>query len=111
MAQHDTRSFKKVAVLTGLTVLVGGAEISGADAATIFQSQLFPAFQPGQSPSNLEFNFFNPAAGNLTDVKIDLVSTVASPVNAFGITATVQLPSTTLIYPGGTSSLQVIGQH
>ena len=32
---HDPNSFKKVAVLTGLTVLIGGAEISNAHANTI----------------------------------------------------------------------------
>ena len=31
---HDPNSFKKVAALTGLTVLIGGAEISNAHATT-----------------------------------------------------------------------------
>lgn len=52
--KHDTGSFKKVAVLTGLTVLVGGAEISHANADTVSQ--------------DITFNFTNPDTGSVTDL-------------------------------------------
>jgi len=76
---HDTSSFRKVAVLTGLTMLVGGAEISSAD--TIFQTQnvgLFP--QPPlhgpDSTNSLSYNLFNPSLGFLTNVTVGLTSQI-----------------------------------
>lgn len=38
---ESTNSYKKVAVLTGLTMLVGGAEILEADAATVTETHTF----------------------------------------------------------------------
>jgi hypothetical protein len=74
----EPRSFKKVAVLTGLTALIGGAEISNADAATVSQRNTF-----GFSPSsvNLSFKSFNALgiSGELTGVTLNLVSHVFLP--------------------------------
>jgi len=97
---RDTSLSTKVAVLTGLTVLVGGAEISGADAATIFQTQSFLELLPNQTPAQLAYNLFNPSQGTLTDVHIVLASGVFAPINSFNTTASITLPSTTINYPG-----------
>ena len=91
---RDTSLSTKVAVLTGLTVLVGGAEISGADAATIFQTQSFLELLPDQTPAQLAYNLFNPSQD--TDVHIVLMSEVFAPINSFSTTASVTLPSTTI---------------
>ena len=77
MTHHDAKSFKKAAVLTGLTVLVGGAEISSADAATILQHQTFTEFKENSlSPLNLAFNQFNPGLGTLTQAQWSVDSTI-----------------------------------
>ena len=50
-------SLKKAAVLTGLTVLMGGAEVSRADATTMSTSEtdMISLNIPGSSPSPLVF--------------------------------------------------------
>jgi hypothetical protein len=78
---HDPSSFKKVAVLTGLTALIGGAEISDADAAAVSQTDTFAFSTAGGSPAtiNLSFNGFNTAFGTLTGVELTLNSQVRVP--------------------------------
>ena len=78
---HDPNSFKKVAVLTGLTALIGGAEISSADAATTSQTDSFNFSTVGGSPAtiNLPFNGFDTALGMLTGVTLRLSSNVQLP--------------------------------
>lgn len=80
MTKHDPKSFKKVAVLTGLTVLVGGAEISSIEAATIVQSPGF--FVPENDTRNLTYNFFDSSLGNLTGVEWQLTSISFATVDA-----------------------------
>jgi hypothetical protein len=76
---RDTGSMKKVAVLTGLTMLVGGAEISEAEAATTTpQTDTFFLSTSGSPTSqNLNFSAFNTALGTLTGVLFDLNSNVS----------------------------------
>jgi hypothetical protein len=76
MSHHDAKSFKKVAVLTGLTVLVGGAEISSTDAATILQHQTFNSLQENSPALTLTYNQFDPLLGTLTAAQWDLNSTI-----------------------------------
>jgi hypothetical protein len=85
---HDPNTFKKAAVLTGLTVLIGGAEISNADAATISDpTQTFNisiglsgSKTPSSTTDNLTFAGFNASFGNLTQVEVQLNSTIVSDV-------------------------------
>jgi hypothetical protein len=76
---QDRGSFKKVAVLTWLTVLVGGSQIAAA--STISQTNS-PSFNlnlsnpPTTTNKSLSFDRFNGALGTLTDVKIDLASSI-----------------------------------
>ena len=75
---QDTSSSKKVAVLTGLTMLVGGAEIASAD-TTNPETHGFALCGnpfPCQSSANLSFNLFNPSLGSLTGVTIGLSSNI-----------------------------------
>lgn len=79
MIQGDTSSFKKAAVLTGLTVLIGGAEISTADAATTLpetHSFFLSAFPGGTQTDALGFQQFNDALGTLTGVNFVLQSVI-----------------------------------
>jgi hypothetical protein len=88
---HDQSSFKKVAVLTGLTMVVGGVEISEAGAATLSQTITMPTVQvstssSGSNSATLNFDSFNnpslPTAGaTLTDVQFSLISDIS---NSFG---------------------------
>ena len=73
---HDPNSFKKIAVLTGLTVLIGGAEISHADAATTaLQTGTFDFSADNSSVTQpLSFTGFPTSLGTLLDVNVDLVS-------------------------------------
>ena len=89
MTQHDTSSFKKAAVLTGLTVLVGGAEISSAEAATTVPEveAISIGFSGGQA--DLLFNQFN-QPGTLTGVKFQLNSSL-DIFNSNGFTASVSV--------------------
>ena len=76
MTHHDVKAFKKVAVLTGLTVLVGGAEISSADAATLNQHLTFNSLTENSGPHTLNFNQFDPSLGTLTNAGWNVDSTV-----------------------------------
>jgi hypothetical protein len=83
MIQHDAKSFKKFAVLTGLTVLVGGAEISAADAATTTPETRNFSLNNFSTHTQLQFDQFNPLDplylnGTLTGVKFDLNSNIQS---------------------------------
>src|SRR5262245_21668068 len=90
MTRHDTTSFKKVAVLTGLTVLVGGAEISSA--ATLVQDQNFGPLHGPSSNTTLNFNKFN-LAGTLTQVDLVLTSQI---FEAVGVNASVAVSGQSL---------------
>jgi len=83
---HDQGSLRKVAVLTGLTMVVGGAEISEVDAATLSQTILMPSVQvsttsSGSNSATLNFNQFNPSLGTLTDVEFGLISDISNTVS------------------------------
>jgi MYXO-CTERM domain-containing protein len=81
----EASALKKVAVLTGLTMVVGGAEISEARAATVTQVQTFnfslfgtsgpppSTATPSPAPS---FSAFDTSKGTLTEVDFTLDSTV-----------------------------------
>ena len=90
---HDTSSFKKVAVLTGLTALVGGAEISNADAATTSQTDAIGLSTSGGATATemLPFSGFNPALGTLTAVELSVVSNVVFQIGATSATTSVQI--------------------
>jgi hypothetical protein len=95
---HDPNSFKKIAVLTGLTVLIGGAEISNADAATTtpqtdtFNFTIGSEFDGGSSSTSesLSFAGFNASLGTLTEVDVEVNSSINS--NATSLGASVTLP-------------------
>jgi hypothetical protein len=80
---QDSNSFKNVAVLTGLTMLIGGAEISNADANTISDpTQTFlyswSNFNSPTSLSNsLSFAGFDTSLGTLTQVEVQLNSEIS----------------------------------
>jgi hypothetical protein len=80
---HELSSFKKVAVLTGLTAVVGGAEISNADANIVSQIDTFSLSTASGSPAtqNWPFKSFNALgiSGKLTAVTLALRSTVTVP--------------------------------
>jgi hypothetical protein len=96
---HDPNSFKKVAALTGLTVLIGGAEISNADAATFSDPTQTFSYTIGTqydyesstlSPDGtLSFAGFNAALGTLTQVEVQLNSNFN--FNAHSVSASVTL--------------------
>ena len=81
---HDPSSFKRVAVLTGMTMLVGGAEISEVNAATLTQTIPFSVstgptdFDTVSNTDMLLLNGFNTlsSSGTLTDVQFSLDSNV-----------------------------------
>lgn len=108
---HDESSLKTVAVLTGLTMLVGGAEISEAGAATLSQSNDFDIQTQGTgSQSNsatLSFNQFNASLGTLTDVQFSLTSNISTEVEAENFTPTISAQvsvDSVQIGPTGTAS-------
>jgi hypothetical protein len=110
---NDASSFKKVAVLIGLIIVVGGAQISGADAATLTQSIVMPEIDTAgaSSQSNsatVDFNQFNAALGALTDVQFALNSIIDVEISAQGfnpgIAATVQIDGVQ-IGPTGTATV------
>jgi hypothetical protein len=113
---NDARLFKKVAILTGLVMAIGGAEIPEVDAATLTQSIPMPdimtAGENTQSNSaTVDFNQFNTALGTLTDVQLSLNSLISVEIVAQGfnpdIAATVQIDNVQ-IGPTG-SALAVLG--
>jgi hypothetical protein len=72
---HDP--LKKVAILTGLTMVMGGAEVSGAAAATTTaQVEAFTVTLAGQS-QDVSFTKFPSSLGTLTSVDFSLDSTLA----------------------------------
>jgi hypothetical protein len=90
---HDQSAFKKVAVLTGLTMLVGGAEISEVNAATLNQTIAFdfsvsPFENTASTPDTLHFDQFNTSMGTLTDVAFSLISNIGASGTWFDISAT-----------------------
>jgi hypothetical protein len=111
---HDTGSFKKVAVLTGLTMVVGGAEISEASAATLSLFDSMPIVQvsttsSGSNTATLNFNQFNAsgalAGATLTDVQFSLISNIQnSGSTPFSISATVTVDGGVQIGPTGTTT-------
>ena len=109
---HDPSSFKKVAVLTGLTMLVGGAEISEADATTLSQlSQQIdmPTVQTAgygsqSNSATLDFDQFPASSGTLTDVQFSLISNIGESGDVYSISAQVSVDSGVPIGPAGTAS-------
>jgi hypothetical protein len=102
---------KKVAVLTGLVMAVGGAEISEVDAATLTQTEAMPQIQTvgtllQSNSATVDFNQFNTALGTLTDVQFTLTSVIDVEIAAQGfnpsISATVQIDSAQ-VGPTGTA--------
>jgi hypothetical protein len=84
---HDTSSFKKVAVLTGLTAVIGGAEISNADAATTSQTDAISLITNTTATEMLPFNGFDPALGTLTGVELSVVTFVSVPPGSSATTS------------------------
>ena len=91
---HDPNTFKKAAVLTGLTVLIGGAEISNAGAATIsdptqtFNLSIPFQFTPGSTSTDLMFAGFNASLGTLTQVEVVQNSTISSDARTLNASTT-----------------------
>jgi hypothetical protein len=83
---NETSSFNKAAVLTGLTVLMGGAEVSGAEASQLLPlpSSVSQTVGPGSANAvntELDFNQFN-GPGTLTGVEFNLTSTIEQITNS-----------------------------
>jgi hypothetical protein len=81
---QDAGSFKKIAVLTGITALIGGAEISQSNATTLTTSQQTSTFDPftqtgnGTADSSVgPYNDFSSALGTLTGVQFGLSSSIS----------------------------------
>jgi hypothetical protein len=103
VTKHDPGSFKKAAVLTGLTVMMGGAEVSTADAATTVPQVLpFNISNTFHPPVNLDFNQFNDAGGTLTltGVNVGLNSNIDIGNTNGSFTATVSVNSAQLFSTG-----------
>ena len=99
MTQQDTTSFKKVAVLTGLTAFGGG--VCGANAATTApHTDTFllsvTGDGSGQISQNLSFPQFNPALGTLTGVEFSLNSNLFLPEGTFFGSASISVNSVQL---------------
>ena len=95
---QDERSFKKIAVLTGMTALIGGAEISQSNATTTTPQTLsFSTLtQMGDGttpPESVSFNDFNPTLGTLTAVQFILNSTITAINTNQSPNATVKVDS------------------
>jgi hypothetical protein len=83
---NEASSLKKAAVLTGLTMVIGGAEVSTADAAiitptsqnTTFSITGFGILTASPSPS---FQQFDPSLGTLTSVDFSLDSNISASVS------------------------------
>ena len=98
---QDISSFKKVAVLTALTMLVGGAEISSA--ATIFQPQNYGPLQGPDSSTSLSYNLFDPSLGTLSSVTFDFAGQF-SETNGVNFTANLDVNATILFTVIGTGN-------
>ena len=104
-------ALQKVAVLTGLTMVIGGAEISQSSAATMTQTQsatfnfsLFGEPMGGGATSATatpppSFLAFDSSKGILTEVDVILDSTLHSPAST---TATLTLGPFTITHSGTT---------
>ena len=110
---QDAGSFKKIAVLTGITALIGGAEISQSKATTLTpsQSQTFTSFtQTGNGTTDSSvgpYNDFSSALGTLTGVQFGLSSSISGNF-AFNdypgsLTATVTVDGITIGTPASTT--------
>jgi hypothetical protein len=92
---NEATALKKAAVLTGLTMLVGGSEIASAGTITEGPSNFGSLNEQGLPPGTtdfLQFNKFDPTLGNLTDVTISLNSSIFE-ISGISFTATVDSPS------------------
>ena len=93
----EASSLKKIAVLTGLTMLMGGAEVSGAAAATTtpqvdaFTFTIFPFQGTATQLLTPAFEKFDSSLGTLTSVDFGLDSSLSG----FG-TATISVDSVQL---------------
>jgi hypothetical protein len=90
----DPSSLKKVAILTGLIMIIGGARISEVDAATLMQLVDMPTIETdgafSQSNSaTVGFNQFNTGLGTLTDVQLSLTSDFSVDISAQGFNPSV----------------------
>ena len=94
-------SFKKLAVLTALTMLVGGAEISSA--ATIFQPQNYGPLQGPDSSTSLSYNLFDPSLGTLSSVTLDFAAQF-SETNGVNFTANLDVNATLFVTVIGTGN-------
>ncbi len=81
----SSTSFKNVVVLAGLMTLVGGAEISKVNAATMSLIDNLPAVQAtstsssiGVGTGSLSFNRFDVSMGTLTEVQFSLASNISA---------------------------------
>ena len=91
---NEASSLKKAAVLTGLTMVIGGAEVSTADAAiitptsqnTTFSITGFGILTASPSPS---FQQFDPSLGTLTSVDFSLDSNISANASITGFSATI----------------------
>ena len=107
---QDAGSFKKIAVLTGITALIGGAEISQSKATTLTpsQSQTFTSFtQTGNGTTDSSvgpYNDFSSALGTLTGVQFQLSSNIGE-LSTFtpSLTATVTVDGITISTPASTT--------
>jgi hypothetical protein len=89
--KRDPNSFKKLAVLTGLTALIGSAGVSNADATTTtpqtdtfnFNDNIPDDLIPSNSVS-LTFNPFDTSLGTLTGVLVELNSQLVTELYYFG---------------------------
>jgi hypothetical protein len=95
---NEASSLKKAAVLTGLTMVMGGAEVSTVDAATItftptslnntfsITAGTFSVATASPSPS---FQQFDPSLGTLTSVDFSLDSNISASSSSFSFNATI----------------------
>ena len=76
----EASSLKKIAVLTGLTMVMGGAEVSGAAANTTtpqIDAFTVTAFPFNSGSQNLSFQKFDSSLGTLTSVDFGLNSSLS----------------------------------
>jgi hypothetical protein len=105
---NETSSLKMAAVLTGLTMVMGGAEVSNASATTLFtpaESHTFSINQnlPVPPSQTLKFNQFNPSLGTLTSVDFSLDSNISGITNQTPLSATIQFPTNNTLNSHGTT--------
>ena len=101
MSQY-TRSFKKAAILSGLAMLLGGAEISSA--ATISQDQVFGPLSGPSSSVTLNYSLFDPSQGVLTSFSVDITSKIFEAVGVTINASITGFPNSLSITASGTLS-------